>query len=69
MKIYIGNDHGGVQAKQAILKYLDEKGIDYVNLGTDTEDIVRYPYLRLMHCKQTIYIFQRQTITMTPLIL
>ena len=42
--IYIGNDHGGCRLKQIVLEYLDSKGIPYVNVGTDTEEIVRYPY-------------------------
>ena len=42
--IYIGNDHGGWQLKQAVLKYLDAREIPYVDCGTDSEEIVRYPY-------------------------
>lgn len=42
--IYIGNDHGGWQLKQAILKYLQSRDIAYLDCGTDSEDIVRYPY-------------------------
>lgn len=42
--IYIGNDHGGCRLKKIITAYLDEHGIPYVNVGTDTEEIVRYPY-------------------------
>ena len=42
--IYIGNDHGGYQLKQAILAYLDSREIPYVNVGTDSTEIVRYPY-------------------------
>ena len=42
--IYIGNDHGGCRLKKIITAYLDEHGIPYINVGTDTEEIVRYPY-------------------------
>lgn len=42
--IWIANDHGGYQLKLEILKYLDEKGIPYKNCGSDSEEIVRYPY-------------------------
>ena len=42
--IYIGNDHGGWQLKQAILKYLQGGGIPYVDCGSDSTEIVRYPY-------------------------
>lgn len=43
-KIMVGNDHGGVSAKNQVVEYLKERGIEVVNIGTDTEDIVRYPY-------------------------
>lgn len=42
--IYIGNDHGGYDLKIEILKYLDEKGIEYKDFGSASEEIVRYPY-------------------------
>jgi ribose 5-phosphate isomerase B len=42
-RIIIGNDHGGVDAKWAIMKHLEEHGVEAVNIGTDTEEIVRYP--------------------------
>ncbi|HWR21842.1 MAG TPA: ribose 5-phosphate isomerase B [Feifaniaceae bacterium] len=43
-KIMIGNDHGGVEAKQHILRYLQQTGYEVINIGSDTEEIVRYPY-------------------------
>tara|TARA_R110002020_G_scaffold212289_2_gene418745 strand:+ start:3779 stop:4210 length:432 start_codon:yes stop_codon:yes gene_type:complete len=43
MKIAIGNDHAGVEYKNAILKYLEEKGHSFVNFGSDTADSVDYP--------------------------
>ncbi len=42
--ILIGNDHGGVDLKFQILEYLKEKGIEAVNVGSDSSEIVRYPY-------------------------
>lgn len=42
--IIIGCDHGGVRLKQFIKTYLDEHEIPYTDIGTDTEEIVRYPY-------------------------
>ena len=42
--IYIGNDHAGYEAKLQILKILEARGISYTDLGTDSTDIVRYPY-------------------------
>jgi len=42
--IWIGNDHGGYDLKTHIMKFLDEKGIAVVNIGSDSKEIVRYPY-------------------------
>ena len=43
MKIAIGNDHTAVEMKNHIVKYLEEKGYELVNYGTDTADRVDYP--------------------------
>ena len=43
-KIWIGNDHGGVETKRLIMSYLLEKGYEVTNIGTESEEIVRYPY-------------------------
>jgi ribose 5-phosphate isomerase B len=44
MKIMIGNDHGGYALKLAVVKFLQSREIEVVNIGTDSEEIVRYPY-------------------------
>ena len=43
MKISIGNDHAGVDYKNAIIALLESKNIHVVNHGTDTTDSVDYP--------------------------
>ena len=43
MKIAIGNDHAAVEMKFFVKKYLEEKGCEILNLGTDTNDSVDYP--------------------------
>ena len=43
-RIWIANDHGGYLLKRDFLKYFEEHGVDYHDLGTGSEDIVRYPY-------------------------
>lgn len=43
MKIAIGSDHGGFEYKQAVKKYLSEKGIEVIDVGTYTKDSVHYP--------------------------
>ncbi len=42
-KIIIGNDHGGYLAKVDIVKHLRSKGIEVTDVGSDSEEIVRYP--------------------------
>ena len=44
LKIILGNDHGGVDVKAAILEHLAEAGHAVTNIGTDTPEIVRYPH-------------------------
>ena len=43
MKIAIGNDHAAVKMKQEISEYLEEKGYEIINVGTDTPESVDYP--------------------------
>jgi ribose 5-phosphate isomerase B len=44
MKIGIGSDHGGYRLKEDIKKYLEEKGIEYVDFGADSANTsVDYP--------------------------
>lgn len=43
MKIAIGNDHGGTELKWEIKKYLESKGHEVVNYGTDTNESCDYP--------------------------
>lgn len=43
MKIGIANDHGGVEVKRELVKYLVLQGYHVTNYGTDTEDPVDYP--------------------------
>ncbi|MBQ9464984.1 MAG: ribose 5-phosphate isomerase B [Lachnospiraceae bacterium] len=43
MKIVIGNDHAAVEMKNEIKAYLESKGIEVLNVGTDTSESVNYP--------------------------
>lgn len=43
MKIAIGNDHSAVEMKNEIKKYIEEKGYEVINFGTDTEESCDYP--------------------------
>lgn len=38
--IAIGNDHTGYEIKMEIIKYFEEKGIEYKDFGCDKLDLV-----------------------------
>lgn len=50
MKIGIANDHRGKELKFKIIDYLNNKNIEYVNYGTDTDDSVDYVDYALKLC-------------------
>jgi ribose 5-phosphate isomerase B len=43
-RIIIGNDHGGYDAKVEVVKHLATTGVEIVDAGSDSTEIVRYPY-------------------------
>ena len=43
MKIGIANDHAATEMKFAVKKYLEDKGYEVVNYGTDSTDSYDYP--------------------------
>ena len=43
MKIATGNDHSVVELKNIIVDFLKEKGIEVLNLGTDSSESCDYP--------------------------
>ena len=43
MKIALAADHGGFQMKEALKAHLVERGIEILDLGTDSEASVPYP--------------------------
>jgi ribose 5-phosphate isomerase B len=42
--IWIGNDHGGYGLKGELLKWLAERNIPFHDVGSNSAEIVRYPY-------------------------
>lgn len=53
-RIAIGNDHGGVEAKNVIVEYMNAHGFEVLNMGSDSEEIVRYPYYAAQVCNAVI---------------
>ena len=43
MRIAIGNDHGGLEYKNEVVKYLEDNGYEVINVGTDSKDSCHYP--------------------------
>ena len=43
MKIALGSDNGGYELKEILKKHLEEKGIEYVDCGTNSTESVDYP--------------------------
>ncbi len=51
MKIALGSDHGGFAMKEALKKYLTEKGVEFTDFGTDSEASCDYPIYAEKVCK------------------
>ena len=49
--IALGSDHGGYKLKEEIKRYLEEKQIEYVDFGTNSEERVDYPYIAKDVCR------------------
>ena len=43
-RVVIGNDHGGYEAKVQIVEHLKLRGIEVLDTGSDSTEIVRYPH-------------------------
>ena len=43
MKIGIGNDHAALEMKNQVMQYLEEKGYEVINYGTNTPESCNYP--------------------------
>ncbi len=43
MRVALGCDHGGLNIKNAVIEYLKESGIEFVDFGCYTEESVDYP--------------------------
>ena len=54
MKIAIGSDHAGFPLKEAIRKYLEEKGIEYIDCGVYDTASADYPVQAKKTCEKII---------------
>ena len=49
-RVVIGNDHGAVDLKRRLVKFLEAEGYEVVNMGIDSEDSVDYPDMAKVTC-------------------
>lgn len=52
--IALGSDHAGFPLKEEIRRYLDEKGIDYIDCGAYDTQSVDYPYQAKKACDKVV---------------
>ena len=52
MKIVIGSDHGGFHLKEVLKQHLAERGIEFNDAGTYTEDSCDYPDIARKVCRE-----------------
>ena len=56
MKIFIGNDHSGVDVKNQLIKYIEETfSITVVNVGTNYKESCDYPDIAHTLCDNLLY--------------
>jgi ribose 5-phosphate isomerase B len=51
-KIAIASDHGGIELKEDLKAFLEEKGIDVIDLGTNDSKSVDYPDFGILVAKK-----------------
>jgi len=52
--LYLAADHGGFELKEAIKKYLDRKGVEYIDCGTHTPDSIDYAIIAKKACDEIV---------------
>ncbi len=52
--LYLGADHGGYELKKSIIAYLEEKGVEYVDCGTNSPDSVDYALIAKKTCDEIV---------------
>ena len=51
MRVGIASDHRGYKVKEKLKKYFVKKSIEFVDYGTDSEEMVDYPLFATSLCK------------------
>lgn len=54
MKIAVGCDHGGYELKEAVKAHLIARGLEVIDVGTDSTESVDYPKYAKLVCDQVL---------------
>ena len=50
--LYIGSDHAGYKTKQLLIEYFKKQNIDFVDMGTHSEESCHYPVIAKAVCEK-----------------
>ncbi len=54
LKVAVGSDHGGFEYKESIIKFLQSKNIDCIDIGTYSKDSCDYPVIAKKLCEKIL---------------
>lgn len=54
LKVAVGSDHGGFEYKKSIIKFLQSKNIDCIDVGTYSKDSCDYPVIAKKLCEKIL---------------
>ncbi len=54
LKVAIGSDHGGFEYKTDVIDFLKSKNIEYMDMGTYTQDSCDYPVIARKVCEKIL---------------
>lgn len=54
LKVAVGSDHGGFEYKESIIKFLQSKNIDCIDVGTYSKDSCDYPVIAKKLCEKIL---------------
>lgn len=52
--VYIGSDHAGYEMKESLKKYMTEKGVKFLDLGSFSSESVDYPDIAREVCEKVV---------------
>ena len=52
--LFLASDHGGFKRKEEIKKYLNKKGVEFVDLGTNSDESTDFPIYAKKLCGEVL---------------